>query len=252
MKNFIKYAEYYNLLYKDKNYRTETDYVHYLIKRYSGRHCKTLLDIGCGTGNHDVLFAEKGYTVTGIDKSRAMIAIARNRAALQDGVEFRVSDVSDFSLHKKFDIAISLFHVISYLVTNNLVKNSLKNIHDHLKDNGLFIFDFWYGPAVLAQKPVRKTKTVSERNISIRRIAAPKINLNENMVDVKYKVVASDNNGAIKIIEESHKMRYFFLPELEFMLKQADFRIIKNFKWLSKNEGLSPKSWSGIIIAKRG
>ena len=98
MNNFVKYAQYYNLLYKDKNYRKEVDYVNQLIKQYSGKPNRTLLDIGCGTGNHDIWFAKKGYRVVGIDKARGMIDIARKRVTVGQRIEFYVSDISKLVL----------------------------------------------------------------------------------------------------------------------------------------------------------
>lgn len=251
MKNFAEYARYYDLLYGNKNYKKEADYVDRLIKRYSGKRNKTLLDIGCGTGSHDAWFAKKGYKVVGIDKSGVMIAIAKKRIP-SEGVKFCVGDVSKFTLRRKFDIAVSLFHVMSYLTTNEAFTESLANIRSQLKKGGLFIFDFWYGTAVLAQRPAEKIKEAYDASIKIRRIAIPKINFNENTVDVNYKsVILNKSNGLAKVIRERHKMRYFFLPELDFMLGMAGFRVVKCLKWMSFKEGLSEKSWSGVIIAKK-
>lgn len=252
MNNFVKYAQYYNFLYRDKDYVGEVNYVDRLIKRFTSKRNKTLLDIGCGTGNHDILFAKKGYQVVGIDRASEMITIARNITAVGDRVKFYVSNISEFILHRKFDTAISLFHVMSYLTTNELFIKSLRNINKHLKKGSLFVFDFWYGPAVLTQRPVRRIKNITYKHINIKRRAIPKINFNENIVDIEYKItVLNKNSGLSQIIKENHKMRYFFLPELDFILRQAGFKILRSFKWLSTSDPLSPRSWSGVIIAKK-
>jgi hypothetical protein len=77
MSVFGNYARYYDLLNKDKDYEKEADYVHGLIQRYAPGS-KTILDLGCGTGRHDFLLAEKGYSVTGIDMSEQMLSIAND------------------------------------------------------------------------------------------------------------------------------------------------------------------------------
>jgi SAM-dependent methyltransferase len=251
MKNFVKYARYYDLLYRDKNYKKEVDYAHSLIRRYSRKRNKTLLDVGCGTGGHAVWLAKKGYKIVGIDRSPEMISIARDKLLDDNGVEFKVLDASKSSLRRKFDIAVSLFHVMSYLTTNEVFAKSLK-IHKQLKKGGLFIFDFWYGPAVLAQRPAKKIKSVYDAIVSVRRVAEPNINLNQNTVDIDYKSsVLSKDNRLVKVIRERHTLRYFFLPELDFMLRNAGFKIVSSLKWLSLKEGPTPKSWSAVIIAKR-
>ncbi len=252
MKNFIKYAQYYNILYKDKDYKKEVDYVDHLIRRCAGNRKRILLDIGCGTGEHDFWFVKKGYQVVGIDRSSKMIAIARNKVPAGNHAEFYIRDVSKFTLSKKFDAAVSLFHVMSYLAVNEVFIESLKNIYNHLKKGGLFIFDFWYGPAVLTQRPSLIVKKLTNGESFIKRTAIPKINFNEDVVDIHYKLsIKNKNNHFKEEITEHHMMRYFFLPELYLMLAMAGFRVIKCLKWMSLKEGVSQNSWSGVIIAKK-
>jgi len=63
------YSKYYNLLYKDKNYQEEYNYIRELIKQHRNNIIKNILDIGCGTGKHLKFFKEDGYTVSGVDVS---------------------------------------------------------------------------------------------------------------------------------------------------------------------------------------
>ena len=43
----------------------------------------------------------------------------------------------------------------------------------HLKPNGVFIFDFWYGPGVLTDPPVVRLKRLENEEIEVLRIAEP-------------------------------------------------------------------------------
>lgn len=113
---FKDYAKYYNLLYSDKDYKKETDYIESLIRRYLPDNNNLVLDAGCGTGKHAILLAERGYHVTGIDRSEEMIGIAdENR---NDNSDFHVMDITHFELDTRFDVVISLFHVASYQTSN--------------------------------------------------------------------------------------------------------------------------------------
>ena len=252
MNNFLEYARYYDLLYADKNYKVEADYVDSLIRRYSARSNKNLLDIGCGTGGHALWFVKKGYAVTGLDSSRAMVSIARKRFSGEKRLEFSVQDAASFDLGRKFDIAVSLFHVMSYLTSNATLIGSLKNIHRHLRDRGLFIFDFWYGPAVITQRPKIRIKNLRSKEFMIKRTATPRINFNNDSVDIHYSLsIKSKKNNSVRRISEQHKLRYFFLPELYLALGIAGFKVVKCLKWLSFKEEVSEKSWSALIIAKK-
>ena len=77
----------------------------------------SVLDIGCGTGEQALFFAQEGYEVWGIDSAPLAIQKAREKA---DGrglqVNFCVLDALDLSsLNRKFDTATDsgLFHTLS-------------------------------------------------------------------------------------------------------------------------------------------
>ena len=73
------YSQYYDLLYSDKDYIREVDYIIKLIKENID-HSKTLLDMGCGTGKHAELLSNKDFIVHGIDISEDMLKIAKKRS----------------------------------------------------------------------------------------------------------------------------------------------------------------------------
>lgn len=252
MNIFVEYANYYDLLYQDKDYKKEVGYVVSLIKRYGKNNTREIIDIGCGTGNHDYWLARKGYRVVGIDRSFEMIDIAKSRVGENSKIKFYKADATRFNLKHSFDAAISLFHVMSYQISNESLRRSFKNVYLHLKKNGLFIFDFWYGPAVLSEKPKMRVKEIKDRDTIIERIAIPTMYPNKNLVDIQYAIVIKDKKGkVVKRVKEIHSLRYFFLPELHFMLSCVGFKIIANLPWLSFKKELNAKSWSGVLIARK-
>lgn len=160
-KIFDAYAGYYDLLYKDKDYKSEADYVEKLIRKYKP-DAKKILDLGCGTGKHDFIFAEKGFDVTGVELSQQMIEVANSNLKLTDKknnvLKFVQGNTQKINLHEKFDAVVALFHVMSYHTENEEVNQAIKTVKKHLKPDGIFIFDFWYGPAVLTQRPESRIK----------------------------------------------------------------------------------------------
>ena len=76
MSRFDLYANYYDLLYADKNYEAESHYVDTVLREHGAGKNAEILDLGCGTGKHDFSLMQKGYRVTGVDLSPAMIATA--------------------------------------------------------------------------------------------------------------------------------------------------------------------------------
>lgn len=137
---FDQYAKYYDLLYRDKDYAGEAGYIDSLIQKYSGGSAGKLLELGCGTGKHASLLADKGYSVYGIDMSEGMLKEAQNRAAGRNDqrLRFAQSDIRAFKTDETYDAVISFFHVISYLNTDDDFYKVMDNVHTSLKTGGYF------------------------------------------------------------------------------------------------------------------
>jgi len=245
------YSQYYDLLYQDKDYSSEVDYINDLIIQFSN-NAKTILDMGCGTGRHAELFYDKGYTVHGIDLSEDMLTIAETRCAgKEDRLSFSNGNVVDLKLNKKFDIVVSLFHVMSYQNSNEDLIKAFEVAREHLNKDGIFVFDFWYGPAVLTDLPVTRVKRLKDENITVTRVSEPSMHVQENIVDVKFEIFIEDNNSK-KIIKKSelHKMRYLFDTELKMICKKTGFDILSKRSWLS-NEKPNFDSWNVVWVVKK-
>ena len=97
---------------------------------------------------------------------------------------FASGDVLTVRTGATYDAVISLFHVISYHTINADLEAAFETAASQLTPGGLFLFDFWYGPAVLTQKPEVRVKHLEDEKIEMIRIAEPEMFPNENRVDV--------------------------------------------------------------------
>jgi SAM-dependent methyltransferase len=253
MSVFLSYAKYYDALYADKDYLAEAEYVHGLIERFNPGS-RDVLDLGCGTGCHAIRLAERGYRVTGVDRSDAMLDRARARSEKTPGLRTRLTwscgDVRSVDIECHFDAVVSLFHVASYQTENGDFSAMLDVARHHLRLGGVFVFDFWYGPAVLSDRPVPRVKRVTTPTAEIVRIAEPELLPNDNSVDVSYQLFAEDMETSATVnVREKHRMRYFFLPELRGFLERAHFAPHFCGEWMTQAP-CSLSSWSGVVAAK--
>jgi SAM-dependent methyltransferase len=247
--SFINSAQYYNLLYKDKEYQKEVNYIIELINVHSKIKVETILDLGCGTGNHDELFANNGFKVTGIDISETMIAIAKKKE--KANLNFLVNNANSFDLNVKYDIILSLFDAMCYQTSNTDLKNTFTNISSHLNKDGLLIFDFWYGPAVLSDKPVKRIKEFEDDEIRIIRTAKPKMLPNDNIGEVNYElIIENKKTKKQKKINELHRVRYFFKKELELLLELNDLKLIHEEEFITKKK-LGSNTWKACWVIKK-
>lgn len=256
MKVFKTYAQYYDLLYQDKDYVGESDYVHQLIQDYAPG-TKTLLELGCGTGKHAYCLSQHGYYIHGIDASAEMIRHAQERCSQLPSAftgrieEFYQGDLRNFQLKKKFDAIISLFHFVNYQITNADLLSTFTHMASHLKPGGLFLFDFWYGPAVLTSQPEVRVKRVETEDVRVTRIAEPVVSPNENCVTVHYEMLVEDvSTHKVEVIREIHDMRYLFYPELESLAAHSELTVMECSEWMT-HAPLGLDSWSGVMVLKK-
>lgn len=252
---FGAYARYYNLLYRDKPYALEADYVAAKL-RVGKADVRSILEFGCGTGHHAEFLARLGYEVKGIDLSDAMVASAEARKAsmapeIAARLSFVCGDARTVRVDRTFDAVVALFHVINYQSTNADLAAAFATAAAHLRVGGVFVFDFWYGPAVLTQLPEVRIRRLQDAATKIVRLAEPALDENANYVDVKFTVLIEDvQTGGREEIVETHRMRYLFLPEIDLFLAQSGFERIATEEWMT-GKPLGRDAWAGLVVARR-
>ena len=211
-----------------------------------------LLDLGCGTGNYTQHLAKNIGRVKGVDLSPEMVEIASSRHQGLSNATFEVGDMTQYNKEKDVDIITALFHVVCYQTQNAALTSFFENAAKMLKPGGLLAFDFWYGPAVLTDRPGSRTKTFDLENRCVTRTAEPTLYANENKVNVCYELLVEDKTSAERErIEENHQMRYLFYPEIELFAKHAGFEILESLEWMKLDLPLSFDSWNGIVILRK-
>lgn len=122
---------YYDELTYDMPYNLWLDIIHH----FKGER-ESILDIGCGTGalTNRLMFKN----IKGIDISKTMISVAQSK---NPSIEYSVGDMLDFKMEEHFEMITATVDVMNYLNDKDDFTSALKNIYNHLEDNGRFIFD---------------------------------------------------------------------------------------------------------------
>ena len=241
------YSSLYDLIYKKKNYKSEVFYIKKIINKFYKNKLKKklILDLGCGTGIHSYKLEKIGYEVIGIDQSSHMLSIARNINKGNNNI-FLKKNIKNFTFPNKFSVAISMFAVIGYIISNKDLTTVFENTYKSLKKNGVFIFDCWNGNAVLNLKPKNKSVNIKSNNKSITRKTIQELDYDNNCLKIDFLI--NDNKSISKKFKETHHMRYFFLPELETYLKNAGFREVYFYNFLSLKK-ITFNSWNMHVVA---
>jgi len=250
-KIYDKYAVYYDILHSDKSYSKECEFVEQMFKTFSTSLPKTVLDVGCGTGNHAIIFAKKGYEITGIDASAGMVNHAQ-RKAVESGlnIDFKTMDMTDIKLEKKFDACIVMFGAIGYLKSYDALRKAFIGIKNHLTEDGILIFDYWNGPAVLTLRPSTVNKDIKHNDTRILRSATPKLDFENNVCSVNYHCIVLEKNKIIDEFIEVHRLQFYFPTDIHYHLDTCGFKVIKTMPFMKAEEPIDDKNWNLITIAR--
>lgn len=245
-----EYAFAYDYLYQDKDYEKECDFIQEVFKKFT-KGVKTVLDLGCGTGGHALILAKRGYEIVGVDRSKEMLKIARDKAkSAKLDVEFIESDITNIGSKRKFDAVISMFAVMSYQTANSSITAVCKLVEESLVSGGLFVFDCWHGPAVLLDRPTTCIKEIkSNSGERIIRFTEPLIDIMNHIVKVNFRVWRI-KNGKFKESFETHSMRFLFPQEIKYFLEVAGFKKIAFCPFLELEKQLTENDWNMTVIAK--
>lgn len=251
---FGNYAYYYDSFYKDKDYAQEAGIVSSILQKYVSDNVVKLLNLGCGTGRHDIELCKLGYRVHGIDLSHAMIDMAKKQAEsfnFRECLSFEVGNICAYDTQNKYDGVISLFHVISYQVDNDNLLAAFRTASGVLNSGGIFLFDAWYGPGVLSEKPGVRVKQIEDGQNILIRYANPVMHAQKDTVDVNYDILIIDKMTNItKELKETHVMRYLFTPQVASLLDMAGFDLIDCID-CNTLDVADYSSWTAYFVAKK-
>jgi SAM-dependent methyltransferase len=203
---FTSTAEYYDLIYAAfKDYAAEASQIATLLRRLNPR-CHTVLDVGCGTGEHARLLAAEGFAVDGLDIEPAFVRMASLKHPTG---RFVVADMSDFHLPERYDALLCLFSSIGYLRTLDRVTRALVCFREHLAPGGVVLVEPWFAPGVLDPNK-RFTHTGDSGGIRVSRHSRTEIDGMVSRLLFDYEI---DDHGDIRRVSEVHELGLFTAEE---------------------------------------
>lgn len=141
MSRYCSFAEYYDSLTSNVDYRKTAEYVSDILSE-NGINKGILLDLACGTGTMSLIMAQKGYDVIGVDNSPEMLGEAREKA-LEAGEDilFLCQDMCSIDLYGTVDCTVCLLDSLNHLESEEELLEAFKRVSLFTVPGGLFVFD---------------------------------------------------------------------------------------------------------------
>ncbi len=142
MSGYNAFAEVYDKLTDNIEYKKRADYVSALFDRYGVRGKEPILDLACGTGSLTIELAKLGYDMIGVDSSYAMLSQAQNKKYEENvDVLFLCQDMTELDLYGTISGAVCMLDSLNHLDSAEDVKRTIEKVGLFMEHGGIFIFD---------------------------------------------------------------------------------------------------------------
>jgi predicted TPR repeat methyltransferase len=221
---YNQFSEVYEAMYQTFiNYEEEFTLYHGILSKYG---CRSVVEIGCGTGHLAGRFNDHGFMYTGLDRSADMLAIAKKN---HTECRFLEADMRSFTLSKQLNAAIITGRTISYLLSNQDVWDAFTTINNNLLPGGILCFDFinahTFIPAINEHKKI--THSAAFNGKQYERESFWKVNLLHSWSfdwDAVY-FEKKENGERVKIGEDRSTIRTFTKGDILLFLKLCAFEV---------------------------
>lgn len=245
-----RFADRYDLFYEDKDYETEAQFVDRCLKQYSSTRPQKLLELACGTGRHAVEMSKLGYEVVATDISPDMLAHARKRPGAES-VTFIEQDMRALDVAQgPFDAVMCLFDSIGHVARNDAICSTLQGIARHLRDDGLFVFEFWHGAAVAKSFERFRDREWSEGGSRVVRTSETTIDWVSQTATVRYKLVEYEAGGSTES-EDTITNRFFLVQEAAAFLMQAGLEPQAWLAGFAEDSAIDEDTWHIVCVARK-
>lgn len=117
---------------------------------------ENVLELGCGTGRILLPLIEAGFQCSGLDISKEMLAICKEKMLAQNvdtqKNQLMLGNMKSFKIERKFDAVIIPFNTFLYMATYEEQLSCLQSIYTHLEENGKFILDVFNPLYILSNR----------------------------------------------------------------------------------------------------
>lgn len=219
---YSHFARLYDQIMHDVGYDLWVDYIEQLLARF-GAKPRTVLDLACGTGNTTLPFAQRGYQVTGVDRSPEMLAIARGKAEGAGlSIPFIQADMRHFAVASPVDLVTCLYDSINYVLDLEELTEVCRRAADALNPGGLFIFDV--NSAYRLSHIPDTTMFVEDDGFSL--VWENQFHREERIWQINLTGFVRSNGDLYRQFKEVHKERAYTAEEVTMAIARAGLRFL--------------------------
>ncbi|MEO1526621.1 MAG: class I SAM-dependent methyltransferase [Planctomycetota bacterium] len=231
MAKWYEYPQYFDMLFRDETAH-EVRFFEAAFDRYASGQVNRVFEPGCGSGRLVVAMAAKGYDVTGLDMSEAMLNYMQKKLKRR-GLEATclLGDMTAPSFKRRFDAAFCTFNTFRHLLSEKDALTHLNAMADSIRPGGLYIISMHLVPEEPYEAAVESYKMQRYGTTLWTKISVPEINEKKRLETLRVDLKAKRPSGELVKIRSEFPLRIYTPTQLKRMLKKVDdrFEIVESF-----------------------
>ena len=224
-------ARIYDYLLSGVNYQEWADYLEQLFGYFKIEPCRKVLDLACGTGNSTLPWAQRGYSVCGVDISAEMLEAARQKAEKMSlEIDFYQQDMRTLKLPFYADVAVLYQDGLNYLLNETDLLKAFTAIRSALRPGGYFIFNI----NRVEKLPASTSPEISwleDEEFTL--VWESCLEPGDKIWKIKLTAFIHEGNGLYTRIREEHRERSYSLEELEPLLVRSGWQLASSYRAFS-------------------
>ena len=212
---------YYDIIF-DADTDTEADFLHAARQRHARSRGRRVLEPACGSGRLVAAMTRRGYRVTGLDLSHAMLRFARQRLDQQHlKANLRHGDMSAFTTPGRFDLAHCLVSSFKYLLTDAAAGSHLRCVADALAPGGIYVLGVHLSEYDVTQRS-RERWVASRHGVHVVcNIQSWPADPRTRLEHVRARLIATHRDNATRRLESHWRFRTYDAPQLARLLHRV-------------------------------
>lgn len=205
----------------------------------------SILDLACGEGTFAVEMAKLGFTVTGVDQSKKMLQLAKEKAAkCKVSVNWIRQDIIQLNLPNSFDLCTCWFDSLNYILHWSELATVFKGVQKILRPDGYFIFDMntRFG---LIENWNKFPCYIPQDKQNCFEVHQPSFDYEQNIASLKITAFLKQEKSW-KRIQEVHKEKAYSMDEIKNAYHEAG--LIEKYCFESIREKSSISEESGRVF----
>ncbi len=212
---------------------------------YAAKYPGYILELACGTGRVSIALAQNGHKIFGLDLSDSMLEqfsakLMSQPKTVQDNIWIEKHDMSSFQLDREFSLIIIPFRSFQCLTTEETQRSCLKCVHEHLRDDGVFIIntfrpykkldETWVYPEAV------QWETVDEKtgNKIVKKHRGPRIDVANQIIYPEMIYQITEPEGQVFETRDPLELKYYYYDQLKDLLESSGFEIKEEFGYYDK------------------